>query len=219
MKEEHIWRGAQREASSAKDLDDGRAAISSVQGWMAKIDHRIPEAISAYQHSLDVWRSQHGEEHRSSGWGYLLLGKAKADAGQSASGTKEFVARDRYRSTRNGTQYFTAKHCLQPRKGRPDAGSNRLKPGQLREYRLQLLLICDDVVHGLVNDVLADTILSLEIDGEIKSAETAIFHFAMTLARTRSRHFGPGSCGQTRRKRTRGSLPRAQEMMTLSAIF
>jgi len=78
---------ARDEQLAATDLDDdGRAAISSMQGWLARIDGKIPDAVFAYQHSLDLWRNQHGEEHSFTGWGYMLLGNAKAEAGESASG-------------------------------------------------------------------------------------------------------------------------------------
>jgi len=81
---------AQQEELSTKDLDgDGRAAISSMRGWLAKTDGRITEAIPAYQYSLDLWRSQHGEEHPFTGWGYMLLGDALAGAGESASALRD----------------------------------------------------------------------------------------------------------------------------------
>ena len=76
---------AQQEELLASDLDaDGRAAISSRQGWLAKIEGRTAESVAAYQRALELWKSQHGEEHPFTGWGLMLLGDAIADA-ESAS--------------------------------------------------------------------------------------------------------------------------------------
>ena len=72
---------AQQEELLANDLDDdGRAAISSMQGWLAKIEGRTAESVAAYQRALELWKSQHGEEHPFIGWGFMLLGDAVAEA-------------------------------------------------------------------------------------------------------------------------------------------
>jgi tetratricopeptide (TPR) repeat protein len=74
---------SRKEAQLASDLDDDiLAAISSMQGWLALLDGEIPAAVSAYQHSLDLWRKRHGEQHPFTGWGYVLLGASKAQAGE-----------------------------------------------------------------------------------------------------------------------------------------
>jgi len=74
---------AQKEAQLASDLDDDNlAAISSMQGWLALLDGDAAATVAAYQRSLDLWRRRHGETHPSTGWGYVLLGNAKAEAGE-----------------------------------------------------------------------------------------------------------------------------------------
>ncbi len=77
---------ARKEEQLATDLDDdNRAAISSMQGWLALLDGDAAAAASAYQQSLDLWKQRHGGEHSSTGWGYVLLGNAKAETGDFAS--------------------------------------------------------------------------------------------------------------------------------------
>jgi tetratricopeptide (TPR) repeat protein len=74
---------AVKEARFANDLgDDDRAAIASLQGWQAQIDGDFTMSAVRYQQSLDLLRKRHGEEHPFTGWGYLLLGEAHAEAGQ-----------------------------------------------------------------------------------------------------------------------------------------
>lgn len=78
------------EAREAKNLDDDdRAAIASLQGWKAQFDRDYTLSIVKYQQSLELWRNLHGEEHPYTGWGYLLLGDAEADAGQLVLAEKE----------------------------------------------------------------------------------------------------------------------------------
>jgi tetratricopeptide (TPR) repeat protein len=64
---------------------DNLAAISSMQGWLAQMDGDVSLAVTRYQASFDLWRKGHGEEHPSTGWGYILLGNAKAGAGALVS--------------------------------------------------------------------------------------------------------------------------------------
>jgi tetratricopeptide (TPR) repeat protein len=67
----------------ADDLDgDDRVAIASLQGWKAKFDGDVTMSVASYQRALDLSRRLHGEEHPSTGWSYLLLGEAHAEAGQ-----------------------------------------------------------------------------------------------------------------------------------------
>ncbi len=68
------------------ELDsDNLAAISSMQGWLAQVDGDVSLAVTRYRTSFDLWRKGHGEEHPSTGWGYMLLGNAKAEAGDAVS--------------------------------------------------------------------------------------------------------------------------------------
>jgi tetratricopeptide (TPR) repeat protein len=74
---------AMKEARLANDLDDDdRAAIASLKGWQAQFDGDLAMSVTSYRQSLDLLRKRHGEEHPSTGWGYLLLGEAHAEAGQ-----------------------------------------------------------------------------------------------------------------------------------------
>src|SRR5258708_1116077 len=91
--QERIRRGrkylerARKEAQLASDLDDdNRAAIPSMQGWLALLKGDAMAAASAYQYSLDLWRRRHGEEHPYTGWGYVLLGNTKAQGGELTGG-------------------------------------------------------------------------------------------------------------------------------------
>jgi tetratricopeptide (TPR) repeat protein len=81
---------ALREAKSASGLDqDFFAQLSSTQGWLALLGGDTAAAISDYTHALGLWTAAHGEDHILTGWGYMLLGKAHAQAGQSAVALKE----------------------------------------------------------------------------------------------------------------------------------
>jgi tetratricopeptide (TPR) repeat protein len=81
---------ATKEAKMADDLDDDDlAAISSMRGWLAQLDGEFSVAASAYKRSLDLWRKSHGEDHPWTGWGYILLGRAHADAGESTAALTE----------------------------------------------------------------------------------------------------------------------------------
>jgi tetratricopeptide (TPR) repeat protein len=72
-----------QEAKLANDLDDeDLAAIASMQGWLAHLDGDLATSVSRYRQSLDLLIKRHGEEHPFAGWGYMLLGRAHAEAGQ-----------------------------------------------------------------------------------------------------------------------------------------
>ncbi|MGA7753350.1 MAG: tetratricopeptide repeat protein [Candidatus Sulfotelmatobacter sp.] len=103
---------ARREAELASGLDDDdRAAIFSMQGWLALLEGDALGAASAYQQSLDLWRQRHGEEHPSTGWGYVLVGNAKAEAGELPSALadmqKGLAVLDRT-AGRQSARYLTA---------------------------------------------------------------------------------------------------------------
>ena len=71
------------EASSVATglTEDFLAALSSTQGWLNETDNNYGAAESEYRHALMLWKHQHGEQHFLVGWGYVLLGKANAGAG------------------------------------------------------------------------------------------------------------------------------------------
>jgi tetratricopeptide (TPR) repeat protein len=77
---------ARREETLASALDDDNlAAISSMQGWLAQLQGDLSRSLTSYQLSLSLWQRRHGEEHASTGWGYILVGNIKAERGQTAS--------------------------------------------------------------------------------------------------------------------------------------
>ena len=76
---------ALREAKLASGLDqDFFAQVSSMQGWLALLGGDTATAISDYAHAVKLWTEAHGENHTLTGWGYMLLGKSYAQAGQNA---------------------------------------------------------------------------------------------------------------------------------------
>jgi tetratricopeptide (TPR) repeat protein len=78
------------EAKLANDLDeDDLAAVASMQGWLAQLKGDLAMSVSSYQQSLDLSIKRHGEEHFSVGWGYMLLGRAHADAGDLTTALAE----------------------------------------------------------------------------------------------------------------------------------
>lgn len=77
---------ATTEETLARALDDDNlAAISSMQGWLAQLQGDLSGSLTSYQLSLSLWQRRHGEEHASTGWGYILVGNVKAEQGQTAS--------------------------------------------------------------------------------------------------------------------------------------
>ena len=81
---------ANKEAQLANDLDeDDLAAIASMQGWLAQLKGGLTTCVSRYRQSLDLLIKRHGEEHPSVGWGYMLLGRADADAGDLTTALAE----------------------------------------------------------------------------------------------------------------------------------
>jgi tetratricopeptide (TPR) repeat protein len=75
---------ALQEAGLASGLDqDFYAAVWSAQGWLALLNKDTTTAISANAHAIELWRAAHGEQHMLTGWGYMLLGKSYAQAGQN----------------------------------------------------------------------------------------------------------------------------------------
>ena len=77
---------ATREKTLARALDDDNlAAMSSIQGWLAHLQGNLSGSLTSYQLSLSLWQRRHGEEHASTGWGYILVGNIKAEQGQTVS--------------------------------------------------------------------------------------------------------------------------------------
>jgi tetratricopeptide (TPR) repeat protein len=80
---EYLSRALQQ-AGMASGLDqDFYAAVWSAQGWLALLDKDTATAITAYAQAVKLWSGAHGERHVLTGWGYMLLGKSYAQAGQN----------------------------------------------------------------------------------------------------------------------------------------
>lgn len=76
---------AEKEELLTKELDsDNLAAISSMQGWLARLEGDDERSLINYQRSLGLWKGRHGEQHSSTGWGYVLVGNAEAELGRFA---------------------------------------------------------------------------------------------------------------------------------------
>ena len=79
-----------KEARLANDLDeDDRAAMASLKGWQAEFGGDLATSIASYRQALELLRARHGEEHPSTGWGYMLLGGACAETGQLTTALEE----------------------------------------------------------------------------------------------------------------------------------
>jgi len=84
---------AVKESRRADELgDDDLATLASLQGWLAKLDGDLPTSILKYQRSLELLRRYYGEEHASTGWAYVLLGKARAESGDLSKSLAEMNA-------------------------------------------------------------------------------------------------------------------------------
>lgn len=81
---------AVEEARRANDLDDDdHIAIASLQGWKAQLDGDSAMSVVRYRQALDLSRRLHGEVHPFTGWNYLLLGTANAQAGNLTTALEE----------------------------------------------------------------------------------------------------------------------------------
>jgi tetratricopeptide (TPR) repeat protein len=83
---------ALKESRLTSELDDDDlATLASLQGWLAQSNGDLPNSVSKYQQSLDLLRKYHGEESTSTGWGYVLLGKVRAEQGDLSESLAEMV--------------------------------------------------------------------------------------------------------------------------------
>lgn len=83
---------ALKESRLTSELDDDDlATLASLQGWLTQLTGDLPTSVSKYQQSLDLLRKYHGEEHASTGWGYVLLGKVRAENGDLSGSLTEMV--------------------------------------------------------------------------------------------------------------------------------
>jgi tetratricopeptide (TPR) repeat protein len=81
---------AVKETRLANDLDDDdRIAIASLQGWKAQLDGDSAMSVVRYRQALDLSKRFHGEEHPFTGWDYMLLGAAHAEAGEMTTALGE----------------------------------------------------------------------------------------------------------------------------------
>jgi tetratricopeptide (TPR) repeat protein len=69
--------------------DDDVAAIYSMQAEFAGVNGNTQAAIDGYEHAMQLWKRAHRGDHQNTGWGYMLLGRAHADAGRTDEAAKE----------------------------------------------------------------------------------------------------------------------------------
>jgi hypothetical protein len=67
---------ALQEAKLTNTLDeDFLATVASTQAWLAQLNGHTNMATSEYAHAVALQEVEHGEQHKLTGWGYMLLGK------------------------------------------------------------------------------------------------------------------------------------------------
>jgi len=69
--------------------DDDVAAIYSMQAEFAGANGNTQAAIDGYEHAMQLWKRAHKEDHQNTGWGYVLLGRAHANAGRINEAIRE----------------------------------------------------------------------------------------------------------------------------------
>jgi tetratricopeptide (TPR) repeat protein len=69
--------------------DDDVAAIYSMQAEFANVNGNTQAAIDGYEHAMQLWKRAHKGDHQNTGWGYVLLGRAHANAGRIDEATRE----------------------------------------------------------------------------------------------------------------------------------
>jgi tetratricopeptide (TPR) repeat protein len=78
-----LERAANEAKLSAHLNPDFFASLYSMQGKLAELEKKHAVAVAGYRRALNVWEAEHGDRHVLVGWGYILLGKASAEAGQT----------------------------------------------------------------------------------------------------------------------------------------
>src|SRR5215472_13517358 len=79
-----------REVKQAPQVaNDDLAAIYSNAGWLSMEDHDYKRALQYYEHARQVWITQHGMNHKLTGWGYVLCGEMRALLGEPQQGLAE----------------------------------------------------------------------------------------------------------------------------------
>jgi tetratricopeptide (TPR) repeat protein len=103
---------ATHEATLAGSIgDEFYASISATQSWLAELEGNTGEAVSGYQHALDLWTAEYGSEHPTVGWAFMLLGKAYSKAGNTSKALDEMqtgLAILERTSGRDSIKYLTA---------------------------------------------------------------------------------------------------------------
>lgn len=129
------WKEAQR---SNNLNEDDRASMASMQGWKAQFDGNPLESISKYQQALSLWRKRHGEEHPFTGWGYMLVGRAQAEAGESKAALADMrqgLSILEHTLSANNPRYLTAEiayaEVLEQSGARTEAAQIKVKAEEL----------------------------------------------------------------------------------------
>lgn len=100
------------EAAMAADwTEDDTALLSEVKARLAESEGHPAEAAADYEHSLELWRSGHGEQNPLTGWRQVLLGEALAAEGKTEQALTHIREGLRILETTVGSQnprYLTA---------------------------------------------------------------------------------------------------------------
>jgi tetratricopeptide (TPR) repeat protein len=87
--EKFLKRSAEEMKVATALNDDDVAAIYSMQAYFAGVNGNTQAAIAGYEHAMQIWKRACNEDHPNTGWGYVLLGRAHANAGSLDEATRE----------------------------------------------------------------------------------------------------------------------------------
>jgi tetratricopeptide (TPR) repeat protein len=87
--EKYLKRSAEEMRVATALDDDDVAAIYSMQAYFAGAKGNTQAAIAGYEHAMQIWKRAYKEDHPRTGWGYMLLGQAHANAGRIDEATRE----------------------------------------------------------------------------------------------------------------------------------
>jgi tetratricopeptide (TPR) repeat protein len=110
----YLSRALQEEKSTNNLDEDFFATIASTEEWLAQLDNDKVTAISNYSRAVELWSKRHGDQYPLTGWGYMLLGRSYAQAGQLAIALEKYAQRFRH--------YRQDSECDQPEVSRCGIG-------------------------------------------------------------------------------------------------
>ncbi len=87
--EDYLKRAVEEFELAGSINPDDRAAMISIQAWVAGVKGKSREAVAGYARCLALWRQSYGDMHPSVGWGRVLLADAYAHAGDNEKALAE----------------------------------------------------------------------------------------------------------------------------------